>query len=131
MSFKEKDMQTLFTKWMKRNKWDEPAAFELKICKKKSLPYSRIEEHQLYYLNKGEQEGFTYKLSDQSMGMKPWDSMWFMGSGYIVILFYEPRKPKYTYIIKVRDFVNHQANSKRKSITEGECINISYKIIEL
>lgn len=124
-------MQGLFTKWLKKNKWNTCACFELKITKGKSLPLSRIEAHQMYYLNKAENGGFAYKISDQSLGMKPWDCMWFMGDAYVVVLFYEPRKKKVLYVIPVKALHWHAQSSGKKSINEQDALNISHYQIEV
>ena len=61
MVMKEKDMQTLFTKWLK--KYGTTGAYELKICKKKSMPFNKVEEHQVDALLKSRNGIYAYKIS--------------------------------------------------------------------
>lgn len=131
MSFTERDMQSLWTKWLKKNKWDHCAAFELKITKRKNLNFNRVAEHQAYYLNKGENGGFAYKISDMSPGLKPFDCLHFEGLGYIVIMFYEPRKKKVAYAISIKEWGWYIQQSARKSITEDKAKELAYKVIHL
>lgn len=133
MSFQEKDMQTLFGKWVKKNKhlYPRSVAWELKICKGKSLPYSRIEEHQEYYLIETSTVGTFNKLSDATPGLKHYDCYLIKGDAYIVIMFYEPRKEKIAYAIDISTWTCYKEKSSRKSITEEECAKIATKIIKL
>ncbi len=127
MVMKEKNMQTLFTKWL--NKYGNTGAYELKICKKKSMPFNKVEEHQVDALLKSRNKRYAYKISDMSIGRKPYDCFCFHKSNaYVVIMFYVPRKPKIAYIIDIDDFLNIQMVSNRKSITEDICKNIGRAI---
>ena len=124
---KEKDMQTLFTKWLK--KYGDTGAYELKLCKKKSMPYNKVEEHQIDALLKSRNGRYAYKISDMSLGRKPYDCFCFHKSyAYVVIMFYVPRKPKIAYIIDIDLFLNAQMMYDRKSITEDICKDIGETI---
>lgn len=66
------------------------------------------------------------------MDMKPWDCQLVKGAdAYIVILFYEPRKPKEYILIDINDMVDFMETSKMKSITAEEAKSISKHIIML
>jgi len=124
---KEKDMQTLFTKWLKKN--GETGAYELKICKGKSLPFNKVQEHQVDALLKSRNGRYAYKISDMSMGLKPFDCFCFNNSNaFVVIMFYVPRKPKTAYIIDIDMFLHAQIAYERKSITEDICRDIGEAI---
>ena len=115
---KEKDFQTLFTKWLK-DRWQGTGAFELKICKKKSLPFSTVQEHQINALKQVKDSIFAYKISDFSPGLKPFDCFSFaMEGAFLVVMFYVPRQPKGFYLIDIDDFIKLKETTKRKSFTE-------------
>lgn len=123
MVMKEKNFQTLFTKWLKKN--GETGAYELKLCKKKSMPFNKVEEHQIDALLKSKNSRYAYKISDMSLGRKPYDCFCFHKSNAnVVIMFYIPRKPKIAYIIDIDMFLHAQMTYKRKSITENICKDI-------
>lgn len=112
---KEKDLQTKFTRWMKENK--QPGAYELKICKKTSIPFSDVKEHQVNALVKAQTIGIAHKISDFSPGAKPFDCFFLRAPAYVVIGFWEPRNLR-TYMINIDDFLEMRDCSKRKSLTE-------------
>ena len=128
-------MQSLWTKWVKANKkkFERSTVFELKITKKKRLPFSRIEEHQINsLLNASIGDGDYHKISDQSMDMKPWDCQLIKkADAYIVILFYQPRKPKEYILIDIKDMVDFIKKSKMKSVTEEEAKLLSSYIVTI
>jgi penicillin-binding protein-related factor A (putative recombinase) len=132
---KEKDITTLFGK-----KNTKTGVFELKICKGTSIPFSRIEEHQILSLLESEEKGFYHKIADQTLGAngygstmkKPWDCC-LIGptKAYIVICWYVPRKRKTAYYLPVKKFIDMAVNTTRKSCTEQMCKEIAEEVIEL
>lgn len=128
---KEKDFQSLFTKWLKDNA-HESAAYELKLCKKASLPFSAVEVHQYQSLLDTRHERLVHKISDQSSGFKPFDCFsLYKVPAYLVILYYKRHKPKVAYCIDIDDFVHERDNCERKSITEDRAAIIATHTIEL
>jgi len=127
---KESDFQSIFTKWAKKNV-HVSTAFELKITKGKSLPYNHVEEHQVAALYKAKHATLFHKISDMSLGYKPFDCFALSGAeAYVVIMFYRPGHRRYCYAIDIDDWIEFQCESPRKSITEAECKIISI-IIDL
>ena len=137
---KEKEMQVLFSKYLKANPPNQSEAYELKICKGSSLSFSAVKDHQIKGLLDAT-NGLYHKISDSPIfagsmtrftNFKPCDCLYLKNVvGYVVILFYKPRKFKITYIINIRDFLNEKERSNRKSLTEGKAIEIASKIIIL
>ena len=130
MSYNEKKMQSEFTAWMrdqkKKGKFNFSMVFELKVCHQKRFAFSKIEEHQITSLNKANQSCLFHKISDQGMGFKPFDGFQICNvPAYLIILFYEPRKPKELIWIPIQH-LNYlkQDNSTIKSITEEEAKQI-------
>lgn len=124
-------MQSLFTKFI-RKKHKQTAVWELKITKTKSLPFSRIEPHQITSLKKAKHACIYHKISDQSAGFKPFDAFQICHSpAFLVILFYKQRQPKITYWIDIDDLLHLIKSSKRKSITEEQAKQLATYIYEI
>jgi len=131
MSFSERSMQSLWTAWVRKN-WKETTAWELKICKEKSLPFSRVEPHQIQALLDARNACVTHKISDMSVETKPFDEFTICNSkAYLVILFYKPRQEKRCYLLDINDWIVYVNKSPRRSITENECASLASKIIIL
>jgi len=127
----EKDMQSLFTKWLKEN-CKRNGAYELKICKKKSMPFSAVQEHQVNALWKAKHSCLVHKISDMSLGAKPMDCFSLSrAKAFVVILFYVPREPKECFLIDIDDFIKCMETSKRKSLTYEMADEIAEEIINL
>lgn len=125
---REKDFQTKFGAWLKA-KWPLSGAFELKLCKTKSLAYSAVKDHQIAALlsanSKG--RGLYYKISDSGIGYKPFDAFILRETpAYVVIQFWRPGVKTF-YMIPVTNFVTSKANSLRKSLTEADCARIGVR----
>lgn len=123
---KEKDVQNLFGK-----KNTVTGAFELKLVKGKSMPFSAVAEHQVRALLQVEGEGLSWKISDFSMEQKPFDFFRIRGVAYVVPVWYVPRVRKTAYYIRIGDFVALRNSLSRKSLTEEMADAISEWKIEL
>ena len=134
---KEKDMQTMFGKWLMSGFCyiNEPSVFELKIvnCSKQKKPFvfDAVKEHQKQALLSAKHTKLYHKISDSFIGTKtgevrfptakPFDCLLFSkAKSYVVIWFYTPRTPKKCFIIDVDAFITIQNTFKRKSIQESE-----------
>lgn len=114
---KEKDFQRIFNKWCKYN-ITKSSAFELKLTKSPSLPFSSVVEHQLNALHLAKNKCIVYKIPDDSMGQKPFDSFVLSNvPAYIVVMFYT-RATKIFYLIDIDVWIEEEKTSKRKSLTE-------------
>jgi hypothetical protein len=128
MSFTERDFSSLFTKWLntQRPKSLPPVfVYELKIAKHPSLPFSRIEPHQVAYLYKTRHSCFTYKISDVSPGEKPFDGFSLCNvPAYVVIGWFKAAAAKSaaeglaTTFIDIDTLVAEEKTAARRSITE-------------
>ncbi len=125
---KEKDFQILFKN---KNKLD--GAFELKIVKKKSIPFSAVAEHQVNSLLAVESGEFFYKIPDphKSATMysskRPFDCIKLPAlDGFVVLGWYAPRKFWDVCYIKITNFINYSKVSTKKSITLDEAKSISW-----
>lgn len=129
---KEVDFQTLFTKYARQNWSAGSAAFELKITKTGSLPFSRLEEHQVEALKKAKHKTLFHKISDMSLNAKPFDCFVLQDSlAYVVILFYEEGEEKIAYLIDIDEFVKESLTSVRKSLTEERARQIAHYAVTL
>ena len=132
MSYKEKDFQGRFNKWLKYHWMKKSAAFELKICKKKSLSFSAVKSHQIDGLLHAKHGSVVKKLSDIDPAQKPFDCFILANvMAFVVILFYEPRKQKEAFLIDIDDFVEERDKSNRKSITKERGAELSKYIIRI
>jgi penicillin-binding protein-related factor A (putative recombinase) len=116
----EKDFQTRFNHWAKANALAS-SAYELKICKAKSLPYDAVQPHQLRALLTAKHGTLTHKITDYSPEPKPFDCFALVHSNaYVGILFYQKRGDKEFYLIDIDTFIDYRDASTRKSITKDE-----------
>jgi hypothetical protein len=132
---KEKDIQTLFSKVVEK---DRNVAYELKIEKGRSMPFSRVAEHQIDALTRVKYKGLFHKISDTPhvqgsfrSYVKPFDCFTLKGEAYIAICFYEKWKTKEVILIDIDCFINETKISDRKSLTKDRAIDISTKVIKI
>lgn len=94
----ERTFQTKFTKWAKHN-WHTNAAFELKLVKGASFPFSAIREHQWLCLKNAKHRNLVHKIADGGFSQTPFDCFVLSGSqAYFAIMFYTPRKSEFFLI---------------------------------
>jgi len=121
----EKNFQSLFTKWIRKNPPNESCAFELKIVKKGAMPFSAVAEHQIDGLHAAEWRGMYHKISDMSREKKPFDCFYMYGAkAYLVVWWYKPRQPKEMIWIDISSLMTEMTFSKRKSLTEARAKEI-------
>lgn len=130
----EKNIQTLFGKWLKENEQDNSYAYELKICKQKAIPLNSVKEHQVQGLLQAK-KGMYYKISDSPIfaGMntkytasKPFDCFWIkVVESFIGICWYIPRKQKYLHLIPIDKWLNLVKTHHKKSVHEIDVAGIS------
>lgn len=115
MPYQEKDFQSAFNRWCKHI-YPHTAAFELKITKDSSLPFSAVKEHQEIALHAAKHGKMVYKIPDDSRGFKPFDSFMLTGTpAYVVIMFNAPSRD--FYMIDIDEWFREKAIATRKSIT--------------
>ena len=135
----EKNMQTIFGKYLQSNPPEQTEVYELKFTKTKSLRWDSVKEHQVDGLLMASQTGLYHKISDSPIfsGMKtrftaskPFDCVYFKNiKAYVVIWFYIPRSKKIFHKISIQDYYNQSIIAPRKSFREEDIAPYSVKII--
>jgi len=135
---KEKNFQKMFGTWIKENE-QATTAFELKICKLKSLSFDSVKEHQVEALVEAKHGYLYHKISDSPIfpghktrftKPKPFDCLVISESkAYVVIWYYHPRQPKEMIWIDINDWLKEVKASDRKSLTEERAKEIG-KVIK-
>lgn len=110
MGYNETDFQSEFTKWLrtkgKELKMNFTFDYDLKITKTNSMPFTSVKPHQITSLLKSKHECIHHKISDQSMGFKPFDGFQICDSpAYLIIMYYKKGEQKRMYFIDIDDFV--------------------------
>jgi len=133
---KEKDIQSMLAK-----KHTLHGAFELKLCKTKTIRFDSVKEHQVNALLEVSSTGHYHKISDFPMfkgsktrfnRKKPFDFFFISNTpAYVIICFYVPRRRKTCYYIRIIDWIKKETDSSKKSITESEIKAITYIKLEL
>jgi len=130
---KETEFQSLFTKWFpnarKAINMDHSMVKELKVTNTHKFEFKNIKPHQIPFLLRAKHDCVYYKISDQSLGLKPFDCFQVCRvPAYLIILFYKPRQLKVPIWIDVDKFVEFQKTSRYKYITEDQAkeIGISF-----
>ena len=120
---KENKFTIIFEKYIRAKKMH--GVFELKQTDIDSIPFSKVEEHQLESLIAVQHNGFLHKISDADPRRKAFDIVYTRPLvGYIAIRF-----PKVTCVITVNNFVFERDRSKRKSLTIERAREISTRIL--
>jgi len=73
---KEAQFQTKVSRYLKNEAWGN-FAYELKVTAGKTLPFSKFQPQQLPALNKAKHGILHHKLTDASLGAKPFDGFVF------------------------------------------------------
>lgn len=138
----EKNLQSIFSAWVKANKDSIPSStvWELKMEKGTSMAFDRVADHQVAALIEVKQGGMYHKISDMPQSFyggskafrfvkpKPADCMLVKGDAFVVLCFYRPRQKKETLWIDIDRFVKVKLESARKSLTEAEARYIASRI---
>jgi hypothetical protein len=138
----EKEFQAMFSTWLALNPPEVSTAYELKICKGKSIGFDHVAEHQGRDLQKVKKQGIYHKISDSPVSWmkgtamrfgkpKPFDCLWLKGPAYVVVLFYIPRVLKTMVFIDIGDWIAEKNASERKSLTLERAKIIGSKTIAL
>jgi hypothetical protein len=102
-------------------------ACEVKITKTKRFSFSELKEHQENALWFCKNRSLSYKISDQSMGQKLCDLIFFKNSeAYLCVIFYELRNTKILFI-DINDYLEFKKSHDMKSATYSELKLIAKK----
>lgn len=125
----EKDIYPPLRRWLKKY-WPYTGAYEVKLARGKSLPFTALAKHQERALNIIKHGRFSHKLPDDTIGYKPSDIISLCEEGAYVVVFFQ--KSKKGYLIDIDEWRRERERSERKSITEERCEKIRIgKIIKL
>ena len=122
MNKQEQKFTIEFRHWLKKNPMPS-SVFELKHTRGKSyLPFNEVKEHQLNALLAVESNnGFLYKISDDSIGAKPFDMFFLKKTKAFICIKY----PLFFAIIPVKSFIKEKETSDRKSLTDVQAKRLS------
>lgn len=122
MAYCEKIFQSEFSKKNKEN-----GVFELKLVKNKRFALSQMRKHQVVALiNASNGKGCAHKISDASYEQKPFDCFRIAHyPAYVVIMFWESRKNKMVYYVKIARLLKAFTVLEKKSMTEDEILEIA------
>ena len=120
----ERKFQTQFLKWVRHQSKLSTAAFELKLTKEGSLPFSALKEHQLEALYAVKHNRLAHKIADDSVGFKPFDCFHLREVPAFVVVSFYTRGEKKFYMIDVDDWKKELEISKRKSLTKERAAEI-------
>ena len=125
---RERNFQSLFTKWVKQRKWESSVVVELKLAKGGSLPFEAVKPWQVEGLQNAQSKGVYHKISDLPAykgsqttwaSKKPFDCFWIINAlAYVAIWYYHPRQKKEFILIPINVFLKEKEQSDRKSLTE-------------
>lgn len=114
-TYKEKDFQTEFNKWVKY-RTDGTAAFELKLSRTGSLSFDAVVEHQLNALLNARNNKVIHKIPDLGM-QNPFDSFVLDNVSAFVVVMYRSNRKEFI-MIDVKKWDQERLLSQRKSLTE-------------
>jgi len=123
----EQKFTTAFKHWLENTDHIKGhAVFELKVALGHSLAFDAVQEHQLIALRKAKHGKFTWKISDDSIGIKPFDVFMYQESqAFLVIAFKQHGRIKKFWVIDIDAWLNIISSAKKKSITEPELMMLS------
>jgi hypothetical protein len=140
---RESIIQTCFGKYVNEHKEEfNNSVFELKLVKGNTLPFSKIQPHQIKALTDACGDGLFHKLTDPPIFSssknrfnvkRPFDCIFIKGvDAYLVVLFYKPRRKKTFILVEVKvltDMMGSFVVNGRRSIREDELVLISNRTI--
>jgi len=136
----EKNMQTMFSNYIKFNKPNTSEVYELKIVKGTALPFDRVAEHQIDALvNAATGVGLYWKIPDMAAksgyaAPKPYDCQYICrAKAYLIIWFYKPKQKKQFYKVGIFEWNRMRGivSSHRKSFTEDVIASIAEEVINI
>lgn len=125
MAYQEKDFQTEFNKWLKIV-FRGTGAFELKLSKTNSIPFSDVKQHQKDALFHAKHGTLAYKIPDDTYSQKPFDCFVLTEVHACVAIMFNG-KGKNFYLIDVDAWIAEERLSARRSLTETRAAEIGSK----
>lgn len=112
----EREFTTQFVKWLRAFK-NTPLAFEAKVVRGKSLPFSAVKQHQKDALYAAKHNKIVWKIPDDGR-QKPFDGFLLSGCDSFVVVYFVRKANKRFYMVDVDEWISYERESQRKSITE-------------
>lgn len=116
---RERDFQSTFNKWLK-TEYKKSGAFELKLAKTDSLPFSDVKDHQEAALWHTKHRQMVYKIPDVGY-QNPYDCVSLVGLPAFVVI----RYPEFFCLIDIDDWQKEKKLSTRKSLLSSRAKEIS------
>lgn len=115
----ESDLQGKIGRWLKDNNYFNHVC-EVKLVKGGTLNFNKFEEQQLPSLLKASTTGKYHKLTDASVGRKPFDYVCFKGSSaYVACQFWKEIQQEIVYFMNIKEVMKIK-NSGAKAIKETD-----------
>lgn len=121
----ERSFQTTFSHWLKAVH-KQTGAFELKVAKGESLPFSAVAEHQIQALEQARYGTFVFKIPDLGL-QNPFDCFCLNRVPAWVVIKYE----KFFCLISIAAFTLEKEKSVRKSLTADRACEIAVEVVKL
>lgn len=130
MALDEKSLYPLFSRWIS-SRWagNGAAAFELKIVPEgRAYRFAQLPPHQERALvMSSSPTGVYHKISDQSMGQKPFDSFVLANAkAYVVVCF-----DKSCHMVRIGDYQDLRDRCLKASVPESELALVAEHSMEL
>lgn len=120
---KERSFQTTFSHWLK-SVHKQTGAFELKVAKNESLPFSAVAPHQLQALEQVRYGVFVFKIPDCGF-QNGFDCFSMVRQPAWIVIKYT----KFFCLISIDVFLLEKDRSKRKSLTASRAVEIASEVI--
>lgn len=124
MAYSERDFQTEFNRWLKII-FRRTAAFELKISRTGSLPFSSLAQHQSQALFHAKHGILPFKIPDVGF-QNPFDMFILAEVPAFVVVAFHVKSPHF-YMIDIDIWLKEEQISDRKSLTEERAGEIGQK----
>lgn len=117
----EKHLQAKIGRWLKDRGLPITHACEVKICDGGTLNFNKFRPQQLPSLVKANGEiGKYHKLTDASVGSKPFDYFYMSGdAAYVACQFWKKRQQEICYFMSITDVMKIK-NSGAKALKESD-----------
>lgn len=123
----EKHLQAKIGRWLKDGNMFAHVA-EVKLVTGGTLNFNKFEDQQLPSLERAYGEGLYYKLTDASIGCKPFDYMCCQKvDSYVVCQFWKKRQQEICYFMHIEDVMKIK-DSGTKALKEEDFIKYGWSI---
>jgi len=115
-------------KWMKKYFPVPRFPYELKASTGKTVPFSKFQDQQIPSLERAWRSCHAHKMTDASLGIKPYDGFVYCESdAYVGIMYEMPQNQTECYFIHIEHVLKIKQN--KRSITKDDAIKYGIKIV--